>query len=926
MQQPQGAADESKVPAEFGRSGHATPDRRSRGGSIDLTVSAATQGLSPKASDSVKVRVSHNYRDNDLQLQLDTEAAADDQMRYTRANSSEGLQEPLFSRGSILGARLETEKEKDRQQEWRADSGQDPEKEKEPWASGKSGIVTTDGYAASIGSGVERMYASNTIVASNGEIYHIEPMMLPPPSEIAALFKERRERNRAHSNLGDSTPDRQELAIASMENTPVFKGSYYHQKLLRERQAELQSQKKHAERSSDMFSMRDFVVPGRSRSNTLDGAQSDTSTAPGYAPIGVRSGATGSGTSTALHAMYGSAGGALGASGAHKSSPLADYMTSSSAANRASKSYNDNGEDRANVLQNSSAASSSMQMTGMASAVIPPRLEIYPAVQNLESMRRSAERDSDDNDLVNGDLDEITFRDQEQRTGAGSGSGSGSGSGRIFDIRAYASLDERDNEGGGNGANLAQSHLSAEDRAMSSSTYFHISKFSAGKYIMTEMLGVGNPSTGERQGQENIQNFLKVPYALESLLWLGFLVCLDSFVYVFTYLPVRCLYGAALLLLDASSLVLPNQLQHLHAVLKGNFQRSNAYDMARGLLVFIGCYALLMLNMSRVYHYIRGQTMIKLYVLTSMLEILDKLMSSFGQDAFDSLHYQLRSVKHSISGYTTAVMAFFVAAIYVIVHSSIYFIHVATLTVAINSAEQALVTVLILNNFAEIKSFVFKKFDRTNLFQLACSDITERFQITLYLAVIVFVALVQAGDEWMDLLPGHLVVMLMMYIGECLSDWVKHAFISKFNHIDASVYEDFSRVLRKDILSYQKDKEKGVDRTYAITRRVGLSQIPLACVTIRYLNLAWSSPQFQYAFSQYSLRYRCMFVALLFVGTMLFKVLFGVGIFFYAGFVHNRELVAREQKNTGMPSAAKASASALSNIERYTTHKGHVIG
>jgi hypothetical protein len=336
---------------------------------------------------------------------------------------------------------------------------------------------------------------------------------------------------------------------------------------------------------------------------------------------------------------------------------------------------------------------------------------------------------------------------------------------------------------------------------MSSSTYFHISKFSVGKYVMTEMLGVGNPSTGERQGQENIQNFLKVPYALESLLWLGFLVCLDSFVYVFTYLPVRCLYGVLLLVLDASSLILPNQLEHLHAALRSsassagggtpapaaagsgssifrNFQRSNAYDLARGLLVFIGCYALLMLNMSRVYHYIRGQTMIKLYVLTSMLEILDKLMSSFGQDAFDSLHYQLRSVKHTAAGYTTATVAFLVAAIYVIIHSSIYFIHVATLTVAINSAEQALVTVLILNNFAEIKSFVFKKFDRTNLFQLACSDITERFQITLYLAVIVFVALVQAGDEWMDLLPGHLVVMLMMYIGECLSDWVKHAFIS----------------------------------------------------------------------------------------------------------------------------------------------------
>ena len=38
-----------------------------------------------------------------------------------------------------------------------------------------------------------------------------------------------------------------------------------------------------------------------------------------------------------------------------------------------------------------------------------------------------------------------------------------------------------------------------------------------------------------------------------------------------------------------------------------------------------------LLNMSRVYHYIRGQTLIKLYVLTAMMEIFDKLLCSFGQ-------------------------------------------------------------------------------------------------------------------------------------------------------------------------------------------------------------------------------------------------------------------------------------------------------
>ena len=65
---------------------------------------------------------------------------------------------------------------------------------------------------------------------------------------------------------------------------------------------------------------------------------------------------------------------------------------------------------------------------------------------------------------------------------------------------------------------------------------------------------------------------------------------------------------------------------------------------------------------------------------------------------------------------------------------------------------------------------------------------------------------------------------------------------------------------------------------------------------------------------------------LFFLALLLFKVVFGVAIFFYAGLVHNRELVSREQRNTGMPSGIKASASALSKIERYTQHKGHVIG
>jgi hypothetical protein len=111
---------------------------------------------------------------------------------------------------------------------------------------------------------------------------------------------------------------------------------------------------------------------------------------------------------------------------------------------------------------------------------------------------------------------------------------------------------------------------------------------------------------------------------------------------------------------------------------------------------------------------------------------MDKLFCSFGQDVFDALHSQTKRDPWSIH----LLFYFLIVNVYVILHSGLYFIHVATLTVVINSADETLITVLILNNFAEMKSFVFKKFDSNNLFQLACSDITERFQMALFLGEI----------------------------------------------------------------------------------------------------------------------------------------------------------------------------------------------
>ena len=77
-------------------------------------------------------------------------------------------------------------------------------------------------------------------------------------------------------------------------------------------------------------------------------------------------------------------------------------------------------------------------------------------------------------------------------------------------------------------------------------------------------------------------------------------------------------------------------------------------------------------------------------------------------------------------------------------HTSIYptlflslFFQATTLNVAFNSQSQSLLTILISNNFVELKGSVFKKFAKPNLFQMSCSDVRERFHLMILLIFVI---------------------------------------------------------------------------------------------------------------------------------------------------------------------------------------------
>ena len=237
------------------------------------------------------------------------------------------------------------------------------------------------------------------------------------------------------------------------------------------------------------------------------------------------------------------------------------------------------------------------------------------------------------------------------------------------------------------------------------------------------------------------------------------------------------------------------------------------------------------ISIGHLYHWIRGQAMLKLYVLIAIVEVFDRLMCCMGQDCLDSMYWNTtrrpRSMRMLVS--VTVVM------VYVICHTLILFVHVATLNVAINSADHALLTVLISGNFAEIKSTVFKKYNKPNLFKVTASDICERFKLALFLTLVLILNWCQ-GMDWKTTID-YLTMCAYVWAAELLADWIKHSFITKFNFIPSKVYPEYALLLAGDVTGIGHEGVN-LDRSHAVVKRIGFAQIPLVCVMLRLLTEA----------------------------------------------------------------------------------------
>lgn len=284
-------------------------------------------------------------------------------------------------------------------------------------------------------------------------------------------------------------------------------------------------------------------------------------------------------------------------------------------------------------------------------------------------------------------------------------------------------------------------------------------------------------------------------------------------------------------------------------------------DILQGLLIIFTCMILLRFDASRIYHNIRGQSAIKLYVIYNSLEVFDRLFSAIGQDVLECLFSKetLERKPNGRSKVLRPMWMFLLALGYNVLHAAALFYQVITLNVAVNSYSNALLTLLMSNQFVEIKGSVFKKLEKENLFQMTCADVVERFQLWLMLLIIALRNIVEVGGltmnvfgspapspnfnatgpstQSMGILPqaftlipkwsGQVLGPFLIVLGsEMLVDWLKHSYICKFNSVKRGVYTRFLDVLAKDYYS-----NAFVDQN--LMKRLGLPVLPLACLFIR---------------------------------------------------------------------------------------------
>lgn len=403
-------------------------------------------------------------------------------------------------------------------------------------------------------------------------------------------------------------------------------------------------------------------------------------------------------------------------------------------------------------------------------------------------------------------------------------------------------------------------------------------------------------SEGE-SAKDMLFNFIKLPMNLENFMTFGLLYFFIVFIHWLVVIPLRGMIHSCIFVWDLCRAKWLHTRQRRPSV--GSMLKFKN-DLITMTCLIVTLYQLLGIDTSRIYHNIRAGTAIKLFFMVQVLEIFDRLLSASGQDIL-KLVYSNTFFKFSKDGRTfsfnlvkvlTFACSFGVTCLYLWFHSYVLIYQVMALNVAINSYSNALLTMILSNQFSELKGAVFKRTEREGLFQIACSDLNERFLLLIMLVIVSSRNLLQIClnstsirdlfvnikpnswyshfttskfmDDWLGLLLGPSIVVLGT---EILVDWIKHAYIIRFNRISHVIYNKFNSIIALDLV----DEFKSTNNEFSalMIKRTGFPIFAVIIVFIKLSVFPWLHYALEKLSGSSSVLYIALFVVVILLGVVL---------------------------------------------------------
>lgn len=182
-------------------------------------------------------------------------------------------------------------------------------------------------------------------------------------------------------------------------------------------------------------------------------------------------------------------------------------------------------------------------------------------------------------------------------------------------------------------------------------------------------------------------------------------------------------------------------------------------------MFLVGTVLLSKISICKFYHFMRVQSLMKMYVVYNFLEVVEKLVITILHD-FD---------KYNKKHFT--MLKYILHAVFVYVHALILYAYFITLYVTINSNINTYYALLIGTNFVELRTVLFRKCTSEMLIANMDNDIVRRFYTIKYLILVCICSLADSHDKKYVFLK----FVLCYYVSKMVVEWIKYVFIHRYN-------------------------------------------------------------------------------------------------------------------------------------------------